>query len=393
MTPNRFLEVTKLVLVTFVALVSTTCSISSDKQLITPSCVTNNHSTIVSSISEVVTSTTPTMIFTSSATPPVTNKPTPTLTQAPEFNILQVPVLDPNNLETEIYLETVFWSDNGEIIYYALSSPINGSYERTLQWLAYEIRTGMSITLTTTPKIDRNIVLPLHYPEFYPEVRGITSPSRRYTFREIPNESNQTTEIWLSDLVTQKETKLVETFPCYVNSAEWFSDETQVIFDIAYQEYGGISYLTNIQTGITETLCKPDDLQCWIIEERVTLSPDDSMLAGLASMDGQFQIRIDTLNDGTSTYIKEDASQPTWSFDGRLLYYWLGIPWAGTPITQLRVYDTTSCISSTVVEMIDLIERGVCPSEFDCYFDVSPSGKQFVFWNRIDKSFWIVIFS
>ena len=323
----------------------------------------------------------PTSLSTSTNTSPPSKTPSPILpSPTPNLNVLRVPV--------ETTLETVFWSGDGNRIYYALSSyNVTYEYEGALQWQAFEIQSGVSITLTAAPQIDRPIVLP--YNGFYPEFRGLTSPSGRYAFREVSNESSDTTEIWLDDLVTQHELKLVETFPGYVSTAEWFSDETRVIFEVANQHYGGTYYLTDIQTGITELLCQPDDSRCWIIEERLALSPDDSMLAGL---NWQFEIRIDTMDSRVPTYISEMASQLTWSYDGRLLYYWLHLPTGYSPITQLRMYDVMRGVSSTVIDKSDLTELGICPSEYVCYFDVSPNGKQFVFWDIFgpDQSFWIV---
>ena len=334
----------------------------------------------------------PSMTYTPSATATFTITPPRQPTTVPELNALRVPVTEYNNIDTYIFLEMVFWSEDGSNIYYALSSDRYEANESTLQWFAYDVQTGISIALTAIPKISHNIVLPLHNLEFYPEVRGLTSPSGRYTFRTAPDESNSETEIWLADLVTHQELLLVTEpcLSCYVDTAEWFSDESKVIFTIGF-EYGGKAYLADIQNGSSEPLCQPDDYHCWVGEERLALSPDDSMLAGLAYVDSYFQIRIDTISDRTSTYIMENTSQLTWSCDGRLLYYWSGTPWAGSPITRLRVYDTTSKVSSTVIGFRYLAGQGICPSDYDCNFDVSPDGNQFVFWSRIPyDAFWIV---
>ncbi len=156
-----------------------------------------------------------------------------------------------------------------------------------------------------------------------------------------------------------------------ISQAVWVKNDTKVIFDFGGD--GGVRlYIADVQNETVAPLSDVSDFKRGT-EQRWAVSPDGSALA-IVDLGGI--LWFVSLEDGKTTAIDKFTRNPTWSKDGKSVFYWWGETYNDTHI--LRAYETVTGDVSFVVDQSSLVSsfRGLRPSDFV----VSPKGDKIVLW-------------
>ena len=332
--------------------------------------------------------------LTNSPTSRPTRGPQPTATLPPvsptaRFNDLKVYEIE--NETDGKYIETAFWSDDGNTVYYAFRPADDMSKE--LQWLVYDITTHFTQTVSSPQEYDSRIWKRLNIP-IPVELRGQISPSgkriiytvgygRDTTYATPDPKVRSRTEIWTVDSDGKHRVKLKE-FPGAgygtIDQAAWLENETRVIFGLAY-ELGEEFYIADLNKGMVVPLADVSEFKEGT-EQHWAVSPDGSTLAVIALGD---TLWVTSLNGGKALAIEKYAQEPYWAKDSKTLYYWWGpeSPPEFPPGATIHAYDLES---GKITDIIDgsRLESNRVPAR---YFAVSPHGDKIAFWN---SGLWIV---
>lgn len=290
---------------------------------------------------------------------------------------------------TEHQVVTAFWSDDGNSVYYAFV-PTKG--DKPLNWAVYDVATHVKINVSSPLKYDSQIWRRLNVPDpldnssLYPELLGYLAPSGTHIIFTInhgsqfatPPDPNPVTEIWIADLVTRRKTKLLELPPGIINQAVWFRNESKVIFDFGSE--GSVRlYIADVRSKVVTPLADISDFNQGT-EQHWDMSPDGTTLA---IIDLRGTLWCISLEDGKSTTVEKFARNPSWSKDGKSLYYWWGSSYTNT--LTLHSYVVSSGSVSALVSQSSLVNSFDAPLGSD--FAVSPAGDKIVFW---DGRLWLV---
>ena len=194
-------------------------------------------------------------------------------------------------------------------------------------------------------------------------------------------------QIWLRDTWDQSVFQLVEQASGIISKAEWTPDESKVAISFGYEGPNSL-VVTDVQEKKTFSSDEVNDFD-GTAQSDWTLQPAGEILALQeydSGLENNFLIRLVSLIGGPSMILKEDAYLIQWSHDSKLLYYWVDHRWWENT-GSLEVYSLDRGVSTTLVEKSALTENGLCV-ESGCFFAVSPSGGQVLFWDR--KDIWLV---
>jgi hypothetical protein len=306
----------------------------------------------------------PTFTITPTDTPSPTASPTPI-----EFSFYQIRPVPDGDTNT---IWTAFWQEDENSIYYAV---IRGGIYENLAWFVADIRDAPSIKekqLLSAPPI---LYSPIpHIQGINQKYHGAVSPSGRYHLKY----SKQNRVIYIYDTLNQLNfTVMKETGYSNIRNAYWAKAEDKVIFG-AGGHFGTFIFLYDLKQqklveteellGLGESDLYDFDLYEW------APSPDGKYIARL---DRQ-ELTIVSLNDKSDNRIPADRQFQNlrWSGDSKRLYFFYGKPGEYSSNFQaIGFYDISTKTTGDIIELSML--KGFIKGSF---FDVSPDGKQFIFW-------------
>jgi hypothetical protein len=286
---------------------------------------------------------------------------------------------------TDSYIETAFWSDDGNTVYYAFRP--EGDMSKDLQWVAYKVTTHFTHTVSSPQEYDVRIWKQLDIPVPV-ELRGQISPSGKRIIYTVGYGSDATyatpdpkvrsrTEIWTADSAGKHRAKLTE-FPGAgygtIYQAAWLENETRIIFGMNY-EYGEHFYIADLNKGTVVPLADVSGFKEGT-EQNWAVSPDGSTLAVVA-FDGTLWIA--SLKGDKVLAIEKYAQEPYWAKDGKTLYYWWEseAPPEFPPGATIHAYDMESGKITGVIDDFNLEDNRV-PAR---YFAVAPHEDKIAFWS------------
>lgn len=276
------------------------------------------------------------------------------------------------------------------------------SFERegsdsSLYWSGYDLSTRSEISTTAPINYDETFWQRNHIQKiaFHPELDGHFSPSGKYVIYYVGYGSafdqNSKMEVWIAETRGQRKFKIAEfgNGSLYISQAAWVKDESQVIFDTAYEGPSAF-YLADIPTRKTVPLSDVISNFDGVTEEEWKLSPDGKTLA---VVDWGRRLVLLSLETETLKVVEEfGGTWPTWSADGKRLYYWWGPnKEAWYQVDEVRVYDLSTEAIATVVDKLSLV-RGFRDFEGDNIniaseyylgegYAVSNDAEQLLLWN------------
>jgi len=269
---------------------------------------------------------------------------------------------------------TAFWSQDGSLIYYALED------YGIPPWFALDISDGNSAKERQLPSAPPILNVP-KLPQWgiYDEYQGFISPSGRYRMRVVSKgdktrKDNET--LFIFDTIRQVNYKVVEMDDITLKGgAYWSKQEDKVILGVG-PEYGTGIYIYDLtRPGLIETgnILAFQEIYEW------APSPD---LKYIALLEGPGNFRIVSLEDKSAIFFPGDRQFQNlrWSGDSNKVYFFYGNPRDYDFNFQfLGSYDVSTKTSEEIIELSRL-------NEFikNCSFDVSPDGKQIVFWRSGD---------
>ncbi len=276
-------------------------------------------------------------------------------------------------------VERAFWSEDERLVYYASTHSCG---MEPLEWVAYDVTTHLTRTISSPLTYDPNIWRRLGAPHLtdemaHPELRGYVSPSGKQAIYTITHGSSYDpsgrTEIWIADSNGYRKTRLLEMFVGGINQATWIESENKVVFDYG-SEGGAKLYIADVQKHTVAPLSQVSDFQGGT-DQKWAVSPDGMMLA---IVDMGYQLWLVSLRDGKMQAIEKSARYPYWSKDGKSLYYWWGPSFreAGT----LRVYNIISGSISTLVDQSSFAHVLDLPPLALGEFVVSADGDKILLW-------------
>jgi hypothetical protein len=298
-------------------------------------------------------------------------------------------VIEIESAYTDHQVVTAFWSDDGRSVHYAFASAIG---VKPLHWAVYDVATHVKTNVSSPLKFDDqiwrrlNVPVPLDNSSLYPEIQGYLASSGEHIIFTVdrgsrfavPADPNPVTEIWLADSTGQHKTKLLELSQGMLSQAVWLKNETRVIFDFGGD--GGVRlYIADVQNGTVAPLSDVSDFKRGT-EQHWAVSPDGSTLA---IVDLRGTLWLVSLEDGKSRAVEKYTRGPTWSKDGKNVFYWWGETYNDTHI--LRAYEVATGDISVVLDQSSLVSsfNGLRPSDFA----VSADGSRILFWGG---GFWLV---
>lgn len=294
------------------------------------------------------------------------------------YQIRPVPDGDTNTIWT------AFWQEDENSIYYAV---IRGGIYENLAWFVADIRDAPGIKekqlLSAPPILYSPIPLIQGINQKY---HGAVSPSGRYHLKY----SKQNRVIYIYDTLNQLNfTVMKETGYSNIRNAYWSKDEDKVIFG-AGGHFGTFIFLYDLKQqklveteellGLGESDLYDFDLYEW------SPSPDGKYIARL---DRQ-ELTIVSLDDKSAKRIPADRQFQNlrWSGDSKRLYFFYGKPGEYSSNFQaIGFYDISTKTTGDIIElsMLNALDNssflflGLYPGGYSS-FDVSPDGKQFIFW-------------
>jgi hypothetical protein len=279
----------------------------------------------------------------------------------------------------------VVWISNKELAYACYVSD-----EQPLQWMAYDAIHHSGTNVSSPLNYDHSIWNQLGVqPPPYAEVSGYVSPSGRYVIYEIRSGEifSGTIETWIADTVQGSHVMLFETDRpgLSVTDVSWFDDETKALLHLGY-EGSGEFHVVDVQSGRVVSLGEVSEHD-GIAEEGIewAVSPVMNILA----INTGANLLLVSLEDGTLKVVERfdrsppSGRPPSWSSDGKLLYYWGDQSGNTRPI---RVYDPLTGDIDTLIELVFPIPVFAARS-----FSVSPQGDKIVFWNLRHDELYLVI--
>jgi Tol biopolymer transport system component len=298
------------------------------------------------------------------------NTPTSTVipTKLPEITAHQIVELeyDPENIYKGLW--TASWSADGSTILYAIS--YDHPREEHLEWFAYDLQSGSTEPLATPPISQY----------------GNISPSGRFQLKELVVEpastddiESESFDIVLLDTITQEKATLLENVPGGLGgNPEWSSDETKVVISLAWY---GTSPIYIVETLNGKTIPLAEIVLASIIGGSSShggkLSPDGSILACVCDPDATLSLVF--LDENKVESIPDKSLDFSWSPDSKRLYYWVNHPLDnGTTDKQLRVYNTITKTSSTILQEKTLKSHGITP--LSGQYSIAPNGIEIIFW-------------
>ena len=270
----------------------------------------------------------------------------------------------PNGLTSCAKLETAQWINEREII--VVEDPIHDREKQTLQWLSYNTKTGIVKEMEALYPFNAKtwsqfgVTYETHFPQHF----GYISPSGLKALYALTTETS--VEVWVADRITGKKMKIYEKPPTWnLSEAAWLDSESKVIF-----RFEGDLYWIDLQTGAVEDLLDQGDPS--IIVSRWALSPNQKMVA---VTDAEVDLYVALISDHTLNLLYSGIlSSPTWSADGRKLYFVDG----SRHNNAVKVYDFESETVETVFDSQDI--RSAKGKVNFGPFAVSLDGKSFLFW-------------
>ena len=276
-------------------------------------------------------------------------------------------------------VEGAFWSEDERLVYYASTHSCG---TEPLEWVAYDVTTHLTRTISSPLRYDPNIWRRLGAPHLtdeaaHPELRGYVSPSGKQVIYTITYGSSYDpsgrTEIWMADSNGRRKTRLLGFFVGIIHQATWIENETKVVFD--YGSEGGTElYIADVQKRTVVPLSQVSDFKGGT-DQKWAVSPDG---ISLAIIDMGYQLWLVSLKDGKAKAIEKYARNPYWSKDGKSLYYWWGPSFRETG--TLRVYNTTFSTVSTLVEQSSLAHVLNLPPLAFSDFMVSSGSDKMLLW-------------
>ena len=195
-------------------------------------------------------------------------------------------------------------------------------------WGSYNIATDVE-TLALAPESYSDNFWPTRglwqIPE-HDEVVGYFSTSGTYVLYTLSNVASDNpalrTDVWLANTADDQLLKL-QTFGSVnlsIDHATWTKDESKLYFSVTYEGPDEI-FVTNVSSGETIPLSAITDFD-GVSEETWSLSPDEQKMAII----NRNQHLVIVPLDGSKTQVIDsgNALLPSWSADGRSLYYWWG---------------------------------------------------------------------
>jgi WD40 repeat protein len=171
-------------------------------------------------------------------------------------------------------------------------------------------------------------------------------------------------EVYIGDVPTRQKTRLGEV-PAYLtlNEAVWSEDETRVALHLS----GATSetYIADLQADVITPLRQMSNIQVIESAAPLAISSDGQTLAAWSD----YTLWLVSLANGHAIKIDDPVLNAEFSRNGETLYY----AWGDQTQNELRSYDMTSSITSTIVGP----SREV---HFD-RFTVSPDGDRIAVWD------------
>lgn len=334
-----------------------------------------------------------------SNTPSATLQPTATATPTVrwEAQVIEIiPAIEHVELEQVHLVNFASFTDDTQAVYSFITGG-SDSAEQSLNWGGYDLSTRSEISATAPIHYDESLWKRNHIQKiaFHPELDGHFSPSGKYVIYSVwygsVFDQDSKTEIWIAETAGQRKFKIFEFgySNVYIQRAAWVKDESQVIFNASYEGPSEF-YLADLPSRKTVPLSAVINDFDGITEEPWALSPDGETLAVI---DWGRRLIIVSLETGKLKVVEAfGGTWPTWSADGKRLYYWWG-PNKDTwyQVNELRVYDLSTEAISTVVDKSSLV-RGFHDYEGDNInlaseyylgegYAISDNESQLLLWN------------
>jgi len=331
----------------------------------------------------------------------------PTVTAIPSPAPQASPTLPPPSLEvTELVssgartgedpakrILTAFWAGNDHIVYGFRTGVNRSPATQHVQWMQYDLNTRSEAPAASPVKYDdtfwsRN---GLGAGLQYEDLDGWFSPSGKYVIYVTGGcsrtDENAKEEIWIAETLGSARYKVHETCQSIIGSNTWFDNETKVLLTASGESGAAGYYLVDVNSHTMTELNV-------ISESADQVSPDGRTLALTPGYEGD--LALYSFQTGELQYIDTTGwtwGPDAWSADGTLLYYWWGRRPGSIPDPiEIRVYNTQTGASSTVIDQASFVQ-GFQPYEADgikvmrqyylgSAFAVSPAGSQFLLWGR-----------
>ena len=296
---------------------------------------------------------------------PTPGPPNPSATPS----ILPITALSDNPLQDGQFIATLFWSEDGDSLYFAVESPPS----KALRWRQLGVVDGEDRSIYGPPYSSRAMTyFGLQYG--IEGFDGTTSHSGRYYLASRTSGANRE-QLWLVDSQGQpREMMLVDGNPDYVlKGAQWANDDTLLVFAWGPSEWGRDLFLVDVSKRKTTILPTGN-----VYPSFFQISPDASMIA---AFDPTFNIALIKLPRGEIVELTSPYIAINWSHDSRRLYG-TTYAWDGSTYHRgLRNIDLSAWTECTLLEDSDFtaIEAaGISPING---FDISPDQSQLAFWD------------
>lgn len=299
-------------------------------------------------------------------TPIVTITPLPT----PQLIFRTIMEIEHDN-STGQTIATAFWSEDGELIYYAMQPTYK---EKPIVWYSYHLESGAVSKIADAP-LNQNWFLDQY--QFGLSTR--ISPSGRYVLHSSPTGviSDGITitifKVFLTDTHSQITNLILEDVIGNMYHVDWSRDETMITFDVGYEGPSSV-YVHDVREEKAVSVADIAKDHCGCADFLWSMSPDGSTLAIVGGNESHLQL-IPLFNDEELVSVGELGLMPVWSSDSKFLYYWKA---PELDRISLKVFDTSTETLSTIVTIDELYANGMCIPY--CEFDVSPNGKEVLFW-------------
>jgi len=270
-------------------------------------------------------------------------------------------------------LATVYWTEDGQSVVYALQRLVWPRYELEMQWYKYETASGTACPTGPHYTSDRQILERLHA-----ERPGWISPSgKRVIYARVsPDEPYTPTpqgldlppiEIWTAKPDGTDAFRLYGPHPGCRNLGPtiWSAQETEVFFHCGYEGSDLLVMVTVDRKPVVHYSILAAAGFGW-----AALSPDRTRLA-FTDINGI--LRVDAVNS-SEDQILGLGRMPNWSSDSRSLYY-LKVEQETYSLVGIFVADLESGMDAALFDW-----SGYFPDKEPTigYFAVSPTGNKVV---------------
>jgi hypothetical protein len=312
---------------------------------------------------------------------PVIDSPSPSIT-------MLTPIASRSVSVTQVTNDAVtgaMWSQDGLFVVYATRTVSN----QPSQWWQFNVASRTYDRTQPPAKLDIRIwsLLDAINPPQDVDLLNHISPSGRHLIytrmaeqstlstTKTPQEFSRTpVEIWIADSDGSRASRLGACGCRMIYGTIWFDNERKVIITCGYEGPPCINF-ADVDGSWFASLEDVTGYQhgSW---GDLTLSPDETTLAIIDIVDPG-NLWLVSLEGGNTRLIARNASSPSWSSNGRRLYYLQGAD--SLSAVSIQIYDVASDRSSTIVEWSTLQALSPTPT-LGARLEVSPQENGAIIW-------------